>query len=190
VTKFGQGGWMVALLLPVLTLWLFRIGGFYRALGRALHVPADAVLDMKAKGADRVPIIVPVEDINLATVMAIGAACERSRDVTAVHVMVDPDAPSDVEERWHRQFLHVPLVVIDSPFRTVTDPLAAYIDDRLREAPHEVVVLIPVIEVRRRYQRPLVNQSLKRLSGMLARRRQARVAYYPFDASGAVRKRR
>ena len=190
VTKFGQGGWMVAVLLPLLTVWLFRIGGFYRALGRALYIPVDAVLDMTAKGSDRLPIIVPVEEINLATVMAIGAACERSRDVTAVHVVVDPDSPSDVEERWHRQFLHVPLVVIDSPFRTVSDPLAAYIDDRLKEAPHEVMVLIPVIEVSRRYQRPLVNQSLKRLSGMLAGRRQAHVAYYSFDASGAGRRRR
>jgi amino acid transporter len=188
LTKFAEGGWMVALLVPVITIWLFRIGGFYKSLARTLDVPSDAVLDMRAHGESRVPIIVPVEGINLAAVMAIGSACERSRDVTAVHVIVDPDAPSAVAERWERQFPNVPLVIIDSPFRTVTDPLAAYIDDRLRTGAHELTVLVPVLEVRRPWLRPLVNQSLKRLQSNL-QRRHAHIEYFAFDASAAGRRR-
>lgn len=182
VTKFGQGGWMVVLLIPIITVLLFRIGGFYRTLKRLVLVPPEAVLDMVPRGPSRVPVIVPVEDITLAAVMALGAACERSRDVTAVHVTVDSEEVSDVEERWDAQFPHIPLVVIDSPFRTVTDPLAAYIDDRLRTGSHEIVVIIPVLEVGRWYHRPLVNQSLRHLSRRLARRRHAQIVYLPFDA--------
>lgn len=184
VTKFGQGGWMVVCLIPIITVLLFRIGGFYQSLKQLVRVPPEAVLDMVPRGNSRVPVIVPVEDITLATTMALGAACERSRDVTAVHVTVDPEEPSDVESRWDQQFPHVPLVVIDSPFRTVADPLAAYIDDRLRTGSHEVVVIIPVLEVGRWYQRPLVNQSLKHLGARLSRRRHAELIYLPFDARG------
>ncbi len=189
LTKFAQGGWMVALLLPIITVWLFRIGGFYKSLARTLHVPADAVLDMVPRGESRVPIIVPVEGITLATVMALGSACEQSRDVTAVHVMVDPDEPSEVADRWERQFPNVPLVVIDSPYRTVTDPLAAYITDRLRSGAHEVRVLIPVLEVRRMWLRPLVNQHLTRLRSAVANRH-AHIEYFPFDASALNRRRK
>lgn len=187
-TKFSAGAWMVVVLLPIIVVWLFRISGFYKKLSRTLHVPPDAQLDMTPHGASRVPIIVPVEDINLATVMTLGAACERSRDVTALHVMVDPDEPSQVEERWHRQFPNVPLVIIDSPFRTVADPIAAYVNDRLRQAPHEVTVMVPLLEVRHWYQRPLVNQSLKRLTTLLERRRHVNVVGIPFSASSGGRK--
>jgi hypothetical protein len=131
-------------------------------------------------------VLVPVEEINLAVVMALGAACEQSRDVTALHVIVDPDAPSEVEERWHQQFPEVPLVVIDSPFRTVADPIASYVEDRLKSAPHEVKVVVPLVDVQRWYQRPLVNQSLTRLGTLLDSRH---VTVVPYHFSQALRPR-
>ena len=190
VTKFSQGGWMVVILIPVITLWLFRIGGFYKRLQRALHVAPDAVLDLRPKGTSMVPVVVPVEEINLATVMTLGAACERSRDVTAVHVMVDPDERSTVAARWERQFPGIALVVIDSPFRTVADPIASYVNDRLKESPHEVTVMIPSLEVTHWYHRPLVNQSLGRLTTLLARRRQVNIVKIPFSAGNLGRRKR
>ncbi len=186
-TKFLEGAWIVILFIPMLALVFMQIGRFYKGLRRRLNVPTESVLDLKARGASRVPIVVPVEDINLATVMTLSAACDRSRDVTAVHVIMDPDEPSVVEERWATQFPDVPLVVIDSPYRTVTDPIAAYVNDRLREAPHELIVMVPVIEVRHWYQRPLVNQSLSRLTSLLRRRRQVQVVSYPFSAGHTPR---
>ncbi len=190
VTKFGEGGWMVVILIPVITYWLFRIGGFYKKLQRTLHVSPEAVLDLVPKGPSRIPVIVPVEEINLATVMTLGAACERSRDVTAVHVMVDPDERSTVAARWDQQFPNITLVVIDSPFRTVADPIASYINDRLKNQPHEVTVMIPSLEVHHWYHRPLVNQSLGRLTTLLARRRQVNIVKIPFSAGDLGRRRR
>ncbi len=187
--KFAQGAWVVVLLIPFLAMGAWFIGRFYKDLKRLMHVSMDAVIDIKASGPSRVPIIVPVEDVNLAAVMTIGAACERSRDVTAVHVIVDPDEASSVEERWHRQFPNVPLVIIDSPYRTMADPIAAYVDDRLREPPHEVTVMVPLLDVRHWYQRPLVNQSLKRLDKLLARRRQVLVVRFPFNPGSRGRRR-
>ncbi|MBA4181575.1 MAG: amino acid permease [Anaerolinea sp.] len=188
VTKFQQGGWMVVILIPVITFWLYRIGAFYKRLRRSLNVAPEAVLDMKPSGRGMIPVVVPVEEINLATVMTLGAACERSRDVTAVHVMVDPDTPSTVEQRWSQQFPGIPLVVIDSPYRTVADPIASYVNDRLRQPPHEVTLMVPLLEVRHWYQRPLVNQSLKRLTQLLKRRRQVNIVYLPFSPGSPGRK--
>ncbi len=187
--KLLAGAWVVVILIPVLASIAWLIGRFYRSLRRALLVAPEVVMDIEPRGESRVPVIVPVEDIDLAVVMTLGAACERSRDVTAVHVMVDPDERSTVEERWRGQFPNVPLVVIDSPYRSVAEPIAAYVDDRLRAAPHEVVVMVPVLDVRHWYQRPLVNQSLKRLDGLLAGRRQVSVVRHPFAPGGRGRRR-
>jgi amino acid transporter len=189
VTKFGEGGWMVVALLPAIIASLFWVSRFYKRLRRTLHVPAEAQLDMSPRGPSRIPIIVPVEEINLASVMTLGAACERSRDVTALHVIVDPDEPSTVEANWEHQFPNVPLVVIHSPFRTVADPIASYVNDRLHDSPHEVTVMVPVLQVRHWYHRPLVNQSLKRLTVLLEKRRHVNVVTIPFDATSAPRRR-
>jgi amino acid transporter len=180
MTKVAEGGWMVVLLLPMVTIWLYRIGGFYKRLRRELHVPREAQLDFHPRGPSMVPIVVPVEEINLATVMTLGAACEQSRDVTALHVIVDPDEPSHVEERWHEQFPAIPLVVIDSPYRTVAEPIVLYVNDRLRDAPHEVTVMVPLLGVRRGYHRPLVNQSLRQLKS--SPRRHVNVGTTPLPA--------
>lgn len=190
ITKFLDGAWMVVIALPVLTAGLFWVGRFYRQLQRQLFVSPDAQLDISPRGESRVPIIVPIEDITLATVMTLGAACERSRDVTAVHVVVDPDAPSTVEARWRRQFPDIPLVLISSPFRTVADPIARYVDDRLKHAPHEVTVMVPLLEVSRAYHRPLVNQSLARLTTLLDNRRHVNLIKYPFSVGSMGRRRR
>lgn len=176
------------ILIPILASICWFIGRFYAALKRNLHVAPGAVLDLLPRGESRIPIIVPVEDINLATIMTLGAACERSRDVTAVHVTIDPDQPSSVAERWPQQIPGIPLVVIDSPYRTAADPIAVYVNDRLRAAPHEITVMIPLIEVHHWYQRPLVNQSLKRLSSLLAPRRHVQVIHYPFHSGPAHRR--
>ena len=186
--KFIEGAWIVTILIPVLAGFFWLIGRFYKALRRALHVAPEAILDMRPTGRSMIPVIVPVEDVNLATVMALGSACERSRDVVAVHVLVDPDEPSNVEERWAGQFPGVPLVIIDSPYRTVADPIASYVNDRVRRAPYEVTVMVPVLKVRHWYQRPLVNQSLKRLTGLLDKRRQVNVVYFPFSPGSRGRR--
>jgi hypothetical protein len=139
-------------------------------------------------GLSVVPIVVPVEDINVATLMAVSAACEQSRDVRALHVAMDPDAPSTVARRWRRQFPNIPMVVIESPYRTVSDPIAAYVKDRLYEAPHEITLMIPVVEVRHWYQRPLVNQSLAGLRRMLKDTRHVNVVTSPFSPGSRGRR--
>jgi len=188
--KFAEGAWVVCILIPLLSGVALLIGRFYKGLKRSLHVAPEAILELEPAGSSRVPVVVPVEDINLATVMALGAACQRHREVTALHVVVDPDEPSTVPERWKHQFPGIPLVVIESPYRSVAEPIAAYLDDRVRSAPHEVSVLVPILEVPHWFQRPLVNQSLKRLNGLLSTRRRVRVERFPFPIGSTGRRKR
>jgi amino acid transporter len=182
VTKFSQGGWMVVAAVPILVILLWRIGRFYTRLARLLHVPAEQSFDFRPTGSSRRPMIVPVEEISLPTVTALEAACQRSSNVTAVHVNYDAEDEDLLIKNWPLQFPHVPLVVIDSPYRIVAEPLSWYVMDRLRTTPGATIV-IPSIHVRRWWQRPLVNQSLRRLRGLLRRRKQLEFEDFPFFVS-------
>ncbi len=180
LTKFTAGGWMVAVAIPIISLLLFRIGRFYVRLRRELHVPEQAVFDLKPRGPSRVPAIVPVEEINLPTVIALGTACERSTDVTAVHVVYDSEEEHALIRRWPLQFPDIPLVVIESPYRTVSEPLSWYLIDRVRQFPNEATVIIPSVKVRHFWQRPLVNQSARRLRKIIGSRKTISFVENPF----------
>lgn len=189
VAKFSQGGWLVLVAMPLLALMLFQVRRVYARLERQLHVPEDAVFDLHPRGSSGEPVLVPVQEINLATLMAVGAACERSNDVTAVHVVVDPERPTNLEERWRRQLPGVPLVVIDSPYRAVAEPFARYVDDRLREPPYRLTVLVPEVETRTWFERLLFNQRVRSIGRALRRRRHVTVQRFVFHPGGRGRRR-
>jgi amino acid transporter len=179
MSKFTEGAWAVVIIVPIVASTCWRIGHFYRRVQRELHVPADRVFDLTPHGPSRTPIFVPVEDVNLATLVTIGAACDRSRSVTAVHVRYDTESEDRLIARWPEQFPDIPLAVIDSPYRTVAEPMAWYLRDRLREL-SSATVMIPSVQVGRWYQRPLVNQSMRRLRGLLKHRRGIEFVEQPF----------
>ncbi len=181
-TKFASGAWAVVLLVPLLAYWFWRIGGYYRRLSRELHVSPVSRFDIAPHGPSRTVALVPIETVNLAAVTALVAACERSRNVTAIYVNYDAEREESFMERWDQQFPNIPLVVINSPYRTVAEPLSWYITDLLQESPGATVFL-PLIRPRRWYQRALVNQSLRRLKGLLRRRRGVVFVDQPFPVS-------
>jgi hypothetical protein len=117
VTKFAQGGFWVVVAIPVITAILWLIGRFYRSLHRALYVNPNAVLDLTPRGRAARAIVVPVRDQP-----GHGDDLGPPASAHGCHRGPRPRRPrraSTVEANWSRQFPDIPLVVIDSPFRTV-----------------------------------------------------------------------
>ena len=155
---------------------LHTSGGYLTQVAYSHH----AVFDLKPHGPSRIPAIVPVEEITLPTIIALGTACERSSDVTAVHVNYDTEDGDLLIKRWPSQFPDIRLVVIESPYRTVAEPLSWYITDRIKQFPNEATIILPSIRVRHWWQRPMVNQSLRRLRTVLGRRKTVTFVENPF----------
>ena len=57
VTKFTGGGFMVVIFIPIISLLLWRIGGFYARLRRELHVSPQNTFDFSPSGRSRSPIL-------------------------------------------------------------------------------------------------------------------------------------
>ena len=111
-------------------------------------------------------VIVPVAGINRAVVQAINVGRSVADDVLAVLVSDDPGSVARAR-RWERQLPDIPLVIVESPYRALVNPMLAYLDvldgaGRRRDAPITFVV-IPEFVARHWWERILYNQSANRL---------------------------
>ena len=85
-----------------------------------------------------------VGNLHQGTLHALTYGKLLSPDCRAVHVEIEPDDSKRLQEKWPEFSKGVPLVVLPSPYRSVTRPLKNYIAEVNKE--HEddfVTVIIP-----------------------------------------------
>ena len=93
-----------------------------------------------------------------------GAFCD---DFTLT-VAVDPDETERLVQAWEEAGIQVPLKVVASPYREVTNPILNYVRNVSTESPRDVVtVYIPEYVVGHWWEQILHNQSALRLKGRL-----------------------
>lgn len=140
VTKFTQGAWIVVLVIPLLILFFLLLKDHYDAFGRAL-----AMEEWSAVAPRRHTAIVPVSGIHRGVAAALTYALSVSKDVRAVYIAERPEDGERMEEQWSLWDNGVPLVVLESPYRSVVSPLLQYIDQVDREFGHEEGALVTVV---------------------------------------------
>jgi hypothetical protein len=88
-------------------------------------------------------VVVPVSRLHWPTVRALQYAATLSPHVTAVHVAVDPQKADALEAAWKTWGQEVPLIVIESPYRSLTGPLLQFLGElkRVEQADMLTVVL-------------------------------------------------
>jgi amino acid transporter len=124
VTKFSQGAWIVLLLIPLLVVLFFRIHHHYRRLAARLSLTRHE----GQPRSRRHRVILPISGVHQGTLAALRYARLLSDDVTAVHVSVDPVETRKLEEKWDIWGEGIRLVVLDSPYRLMLDPLLDYVE--------------------------------------------------------------
>lgn len=171
-TKFTHGAWFVLLLIPFLVWVLEAIRRHYDGVDDVLALPDDGYLAPDRPVAlSNQPMLVPVRSINLNTARAVEYARRISSAVTAVHIarLTREDIVA-YEERWREVFPDVPLVTIESPYRTFLGPLRAYIDG-LHLAPGTLLtIVVPEFVPARWWQRFLHNRTGDRIEEEFANR--------------------
>ena len=116
----------------------------------------------------------PIPGLNRAVVQAINVGRSISDDVRAVYITDDPEEAAELRADFERQVPGVPLVVVESPYRTLVGPLLAYLDVLDAAWPPDkpspiTFVVIPEYVARSWWERILYNQSAKRLRTVAAR---------------------
>jgi amino acid transporter len=177
-TKFLEGAWVVVAAVPLLMLLFARIQRYYTAVGRELGLgevpPPVRVTDSL--------VIVPVGEVSKLTQHALTAARALGHEVVAVAVHGDPAKARVMEESWADWDPGVRLDVIDSPQRSLVQPIVDYVR-RAAEGGRQIAVLIPEVEpLHRRYQ-ILQNQRGLLLAAALRARTDVVVCVVPYRLS-------
>lgn len=139
-TKFAQGAWIVVLVIPLIILFFLLLHDHYVSFGKAL-----AMEEWSAVAPRRHVAIVPVSGIHRGVANALVYALSVSRDVRAVYIAERPEDGERMEEQWSLWDNGVPLVVLESPFRSVIGPLLRYIDQVDTEFEGEEGALVTVV---------------------------------------------
>lgn len=121
--------------------------------------------------------VVPIAELDRASVQSLAYARSITPDVVAAHVAVDPGDVEVVRRKWAKFQQHwtpeeeVKLVIIDSPYRSLIRPLLAYIDAMQELYPNEQLsVILPEFVVAHWWEYLLHNQTAWRLkTAFLAR---------------------
>ena len=114
-------------------------------------------------------------------VHALTFARTMSDDVTAVHVTDDAERGKDLRARFQRQIPGVPIVIVESPYRELVQPLVRYLEDAARGAGDDVViVLLPEYVPRNPIERFLYNDNGRRIREALLGRPNVLVAEVPY----------
>ncbi|MEI7769203.1 MAG: APC family permease, partial [Chloroflexales bacterium] len=141
VTKFTHGAWAVLVLIPLLVVNFSAIHSHYVRVAEQLSL-ATAV---KPQPVRRITAVVLVSGLHKGTLPALELARTLAPDnVTAVTVSLDADYIAKIQARWGDWGNEVPLVVLESPYRSLITPLLRFIDEvDSRYSDDELLIILP-----------------------------------------------
>ena len=179
VSKFTEGAWVPAAIIPILVLLFKGINRHYSGLAEQLKLePGDPLVPAPARHT----MVVLVGSIHKGVISALQyAASMRPDHLVAVHVASDEEEQQHMQERWERFGFDVPLEIVFSPYRDINSSILRFLselDDRWND--DRITVVIPEFVVRRWWEHLLHNQSALFLKGRLLFRRDIAVLSLPY----------
>jgi amino acid transporter len=138
ITKFRDGAWIVIILTPTLVWTFFRIHHHYRSVANDLSLAGEN----REIGPRPIINIVLIDNLHAASIRAINFALSLGHPWKAVHISIDPERTADLERKWKTRMGNMPLVVLPSPYRSLTEPLLEYINELRRETENAYIHII------------------------------------------------
>ncbi len=140
-TKFKDGAWVVILLTPIMVLIFFSIHHHYKALAKQLSLDHETELTRTRRNR----VIIAIGGVHRGTLQALKFARTVSDDITAVHISIDPIETSKIESKWDYWGEGYRLVILNSPYRLMIEPLLEYIDkiDAISQPGDLITIVVP-----------------------------------------------
>jgi amino acid transporter len=158
-TKFVDGAFLVVVMIPILVGMFYAIHRHYRQVAEQLRLKHFAVPDKMTHA-----VLLLVSDVHMGILNALNYARAISPEVEAVYVSLDEEATKQMRLRWGLWSGGVPLVILDSPYRSVVQPLIEYVNKIQAERQVDFVTLVlPEFVPARWWHHLLHNQTALRI---------------------------
>jgi amino acid transporter len=172
ITKFTAGAWVSLLIVIVFTVVALLTRRHFDRVDDATALNAPATPDGESEQTPSQVsnlTIVPIPHLDRVSVRALAYAVSLRQPVLALHVSPTEEESKRFREYWQAWGNHVPLEVVQSPYRTVIPPVVAYVESLHAQRPElTVTVIVPDLAVRHWWQRPLHDDTATRLRHALA----------------------
>lgn len=162
--KFTEGAWLIVVAVPAIMILFWKTRRHYFQVTTQLSLS-----DFERPRVARHTVIIPVPaSPNKVVLTAVEYATSISNDVVAAYVNTDGKDPEELLANWRRFVDDVPLIILDSPYRSVLQPLLRFIDE-MEDLRHDdkVTVLLPEFVPERWWHNLLHNQTTLMLKGSL-----------------------
>jgi hypothetical protein len=138
VTKAHEGAWIVLLLIPVHVLFFRVTKRHYDGVASQLSLKGLEQASLRRANT----VLVPISGVHRAVIQAVEYAKTLSPDVRAIYVNVDPTTTEHLHHDWEQWGQGVPLVVLDSPFRSLMEPFLEYLERVDMRRPDDFVTVV------------------------------------------------
>ena len=162
-TKFLLGAWLVVVAIPLVVVLFAAIHQHYQYVAQRLSIQDLAPRSYISAPKPAVithPAVVVVGQLNRGTVEALDYARTIADEIVAVHVDIGSTNREKLQEKWQNLQSDIPLEIIDSPYRSVIDPIVDFVT-QFKELHPDVftTVIIPVFVPRNWWDSILHNQT-------------------------------
>ncbi|MGE5138402.1 MAG: APC family permease [Rudaea sp.] len=138
VTKFALGAWIVVVLIPIIVSAFLLVHRHYAKVAEQLRILPD---QLPPREMNQI-VLVPVDDINYASLRAIAFARGFQKQVLVLHIAMQGDKGNKIKEKLEKYAPGTRLIVIDSPYRAFVRPLLGYIDALHSQRPDAFVTIV------------------------------------------------
>ena len=164
ITKFTHGAWLVFIAIPILAVLMIGVNRYYRDVEHEIRM--DETVHFGSSGD---VAIVLVNRLQKPVMKAIDYALAANHQKTlAVHVAITDEDAAKLQKEWAEHDMPIPLVIIDSPYRTYTSPVSTFIKKyRENNGSAVVTVYLPQFIVGHWWESILHNRRSRRLAHQL-----------------------
>lgn len=153
--QIPTGAYIVLLLIPALVAVFLRIHRHYLDLADQIRVT-----DLEGLRPVKATAIVLAAGFHKGVIQALEYARTISQDCRALYIETDPAETPLVRDRWEQYKIDVPLVILESPYRSVIGPVLNYLEEAKKERPdYMVTVVLPEFVPKKWWQQALHNQT-------------------------------
>jgi hypothetical protein len=154
---------VVIALIPVLIV-------MFRAIHKHYETASTELAAQTPLNPDEIEhtVLVPIADVNRVARQTLAYARSISPNVTAIHINDDEEAIARMRAEWEALGTDIPLVIIESPYRALVNPLMKYIDEIDKQRPADTItVVLPEFIARHWWEHALHNQTALRIKAAL-----------------------
>jgi amino acid transporter len=163
-TKFFLGAWLVVVAIPLVVILFINIHNHYQFVADRLSIqgfaPSNYFIRRPKGNTIAHPTVVIVGQLHQGTIEALNYARSIADEIVAIHVDIGSTNRAKLQERWQTLEADIPLVILDSPYRSVISPIVQFVDEF--ENKHQGLlstVIIPAFVTRNWWENLLHNQT-------------------------------